>query len=204
LNVCHWQLRDLLLTLTTHKDREDDDYPETLTHDLVAPSDFQPFFTLIEDSHTGEHHHPHVHYIFSDDDPDLLTTSILDSSQPQEESEPTQRVILVDLNQDGKTVERIHSLSPDWQVSQVAISQAPSWNEATPERTTQGMMLKIDGVESRKSDTGDGSNVEQPEDAVARMESVIVGYGDKLARFQALLDTCHTDDVIREQAGVLE
>lgn len=33
---------------------------------------FQPFFTLIEDSVTNEHHHPTVHYIFADDDPELI------------------------------------------------------------------------------------------------------------------------------------
>ncbi|KIW20752.1 hypothetical protein PV08_01330 [Exophiala spinifera] len=48
---------------------------------------FQPFFTLIEDSVTGEHHHPTVHYIFADDDVDIITEAacrsleILDPSQ---------------------------------------------------------------------------------------------------------------------------
>ncbi|KAL0264604.1 hypothetical protein SLS55_000554 [Diplodia seriata] len=40
---------------------------------LLPPANFSPFFTLVEDAGTGEHHHPAVHYVFSDDDPDLHT-----------------------------------------------------------------------------------------------------------------------------------
>jgi hypothetical protein len=36
-------------------------------------SAFQPFFTLIEDTLTHAHHHPTVHYIFADDDTDIVT-----------------------------------------------------------------------------------------------------------------------------------
>ena len=38
----------------------------------VLPSTFQPFFTLIEDSVSNEHYHPTVHYIFEDDDSDII------------------------------------------------------------------------------------------------------------------------------------
>ena len=38
-----------------------------------APPNFQPFFTLIEDPITHEHYHPTVHYIFADDDADIIT-----------------------------------------------------------------------------------------------------------------------------------
>jgi hypothetical protein len=40
---------------------------------------FQPFFTLIEDSTTHEHFHPTVHYIFADDDADIITEAALRS-----------------------------------------------------------------------------------------------------------------------------
>ncbi|GME27169.1 hypothetical protein GTA08_BOTSDO10068 [Neofusicoccum parvum] len=40
---------------------------------LLPPANFTPFFTLVEDAATAEHHHPRVHYVFSDDDPDLHT-----------------------------------------------------------------------------------------------------------------------------------
>jgi hypothetical protein len=36
-------------------------------------SSFQPFFTLIEDTLTHTHHHPTVHYIFADDDTDIVS-----------------------------------------------------------------------------------------------------------------------------------
>lgn len=43
------------------------------SHQLLPPANFSPFFTLVEDAVTGEHHHPAVHYVFSDDDPELHT-----------------------------------------------------------------------------------------------------------------------------------
>ncbi|QKX64558.1 uncharacterized protein TRUGW13939_11733 [Talaromyces rugulosus] len=43
--------------------------------------DFKPFFTLIEDENSGDYHHPTVHYIFSDDDPDLITEASLRALQ---------------------------------------------------------------------------------------------------------------------------
>ncbi|OJD15839.1 hypothetical protein AJ78_03936 [Emergomyces pasteurianus Ep9510] len=38
---------------------------------------FRPFFSLIQDAHSSEYHHPTVHYIFSDDDTDLVTEAAL-------------------------------------------------------------------------------------------------------------------------------
>ncbi|ETI28929.1 hypothetical protein G647_01381 [Cladophialophora carrionii CBS 160.54] len=49
---------------------------------------FQPFFTLIEDSVTNEHYHPTVHYIFADDDTDMITEAALRSL---EVLDPSQR-----------------------------------------------------------------------------------------------------------------
>lgn len=40
------------------------------------PPPFQPLFTLVTDSTTRATHHPRVHYIFSDDDPDILTEAL--------------------------------------------------------------------------------------------------------------------------------
>ena len=52
-------------------------YPQPVDEQLQPPADFRPsitipYFTLIEDNTTGEHYHPSVHYIFEDDEPDLL------------------------------------------------------------------------------------------------------------------------------------
>ncbi|KAJ9602303.1 hypothetical protein H2200_013158 [Cladophialophora chaetospira] len=49
---------------------------------------FRSFFTLIEDTVTNEHHHPTVHYIFADDDTDLITEAALRSL---EVLDPSQR-----------------------------------------------------------------------------------------------------------------
>jgi hypothetical protein len=45
---------------------------------------FQPFFTLVEDAHTSDYHHPTVHYIFSDDDTDIVTEAALRSLEAQQ------------------------------------------------------------------------------------------------------------------------
>ncbi|KAI9376453.1 anaphase-promoting complex subunit 11 RING-H2 finger-domain-containing protein [Aspergillus egyptiacus] len=46
----------------------------------------QPFFTLIEDTHTSEIYHPAVHYIFSDDDTDIVTEAALRSLDSQQDT----------------------------------------------------------------------------------------------------------------------
>ncbi|PVH95884.1 hypothetical protein DM02DRAFT_675184 [Periconia macrospinosa] len=61
----------------------DDDeipYPEPGSeHTLLPPPNFNPFFTIVEDSTTGEHHHPFVHYVFADDDPAIVTAAAMRS-----------------------------------------------------------------------------------------------------------------------------
>lgn len=52
--------------------QEYDDAVEEESEEL-EPSAFQPFFTLIEDGVLNEHHHPTIHYIFADDDTDIIT-----------------------------------------------------------------------------------------------------------------------------------
>ncbi|KAE8141582.1 hypothetical protein BDV38DRAFT_278936 [Aspergillus pseudotamarii] len=49
---------------------------------------FQPFFTLIEDASTSEYYHPTVHYIFSDDDTDIVTEAALRSLEPEQNTLP--------------------------------------------------------------------------------------------------------------------
>lgn len=45
----------------------------------MPPANFNPFFTLIEDSTANEHHHPYVHYVFADDDPVIVTAAAMRS-----------------------------------------------------------------------------------------------------------------------------
>jgi hypothetical protein len=65
------------------KDTSEAQEPQTTTN-----PPFQPFFTLIEDAHTSEYYHPTVHYIFSDDDTDIVTEAALRSLEAQQESLP--------------------------------------------------------------------------------------------------------------------
>ncbi|EXJ64976.1 hypothetical protein A1O7_01315 [Cladophialophora yegresii CBS 114405] len=60
-------------------------HPQTTAESIPS---FQPFFTLIEDSVTNEHYHPTVHYIFADDDTDMITEAALRSL---EVLDPSQR-----------------------------------------------------------------------------------------------------------------
>lgn len=51
---------------------------------------FQPFFTLIEDTLTNEHYHPTVHYIFADDEPDIITEAACRSLDQNSDDSPSQ------------------------------------------------------------------------------------------------------------------
>lgn len=69
----------------------------------VLHQPFQPFFTLIEDAHTSDHHHPTVHYIFSDDDTDIVTEAALRSLEAQHEAIPGSKKV------DGRTTNPSHN-----------------------------------------------------------------------------------------------
>ncbi|KAI6824153.1 hypothetical protein KC340_g5509 [Hortaea werneckii] len=148
-------------------------YPEpTQASSLLPPPDFKPFFTLIEDPETGEHHHPAVHYIFADDEPEFLTDATLmaleqQQHQQQQEQEQTptsqaseveERLILLDLAEDGKTVLSTTSLSPNWQALKASVGKAPSLGQSEEEGSGGGNpMLTISGQEgSRASPAGSG------------------------------------------------
>lgn len=51
-------------------------YPEPSSEQtLLPPPNFRPFFALVEDSTSGEHYHPYIHYVFADDDPVIVTAA---------------------------------------------------------------------------------------------------------------------------------
>ncbi|KAI9861352.1 MAG: hypothetical protein M1830_006204, partial [Pleopsidium flavum] len=164
------------------------DAPANLKDTHLPPNNakphFTPFFTLIEDAHTTEHHHPTVHYIFSDDDTDLITEAALRTLEPASssstttttsthqdpynanaensenaENEPekhsalpprrrgvTERYLLLDLSASGDAVISAHSLTADWQVLNVDVSNAPTWDAegATDDERSAGLMLRIE------------------------------------------------------------
>ncbi|KAK3675395.1 hypothetical protein LTR78_004905 [Recurvomyces mirabilis] len=103
-------------------------YEEVMPEQLLPPPGFQPFFTLVEDHETGEHYHPTVQYVFTDDDPEDLTAGLLHAIEQQTgQAEVEERIVILDMLSDGKTVQVASSLSPHWQSLQASISQAPSW-----------------------------------------------------------------------------
>lgn len=119
---------------------------------------FTPLFTMVEDGMTGEQHHPHVHYVFSDDDPDIITNAALralnadaDISDVREGSDELvkpvlrgERSIIVDMSEDGQMVADARSLCPEWQVFEHSLTLAPSFSDAdSASRDT--LMLRIAG-----------------------------------------------------------
>ncbi|KAF2719381.1 hypothetical protein K431DRAFT_191772, partial [Polychaeton citri CBS 116435] len=113
------------------------------------PAEFSPFFMLIEDPETGEHLHPHVHYMFADDEEDIVTNLSLDALAQQGADTTAyhtskERFALIDLAADGKTVRSAVSLSDDWQTLKASVEEAPSWSNGTG-NGSKGVMLKLRG-----------------------------------------------------------
>ncbi|RMY85943.1 hypothetical protein D0862_11057 [Hortaea werneckii] len=176
-------------------------YPEpTQASSLLPPPDFKPFFTLIEDPETGEHHHPAVHYIFADDEPEFLTDATLmaleqqqhqqqqESTSTSQASEVEERFILLDLAEDGKTVLATTSLSPNWQALKASVGKAPSLGQSEEEGSGGGNpMLTISGQEgSRASSAGLGGKkgrrmkVGAAGEGEGRVEDLVRGFEERL------------------------
>jgi len=122
-----------------------------------APMLLNPFFTVMHDTITGEYHHPHVHYVFSDDDPDIITSAVIQSLDRATSSStsPTasgDRHIIIDLAADGQTVVSAKSLDPEWQVVSSSISAAPTFEEHSNVQDV-GLMLRVEGMGSMSGDT---------------------------------------------------
>jgi len=75
---------------------ESEQYPHTQSS-LIPP--FTPFFTLIEDTVTSEHHHPTVHYLFADDDSDIIAEA---ACRSLETLDPSQRALGQPKNNDRR------------------------------------------------------------------------------------------------------
>ncbi|KAI1202830.1 hypothetical protein F5X97DRAFT_190621 [Nemania serpens] len=149
---------------STAHHRLDDERPRT--------PPFAPVFTLVNNASTRATHHPHVRYIFSDDDPDILTQALAEcehgyADELGSDSAPANRAMILDLapNDDGGySVAWASSLSPSWAVLDTQLSQisppssdaghssgsgpgdagANNNNNNRPER----LMLRIEGVET--------------------------------------------------------
>jgi hypothetical protein len=157
-------------------DEEDDDYPAQ--HDdagsLLPPQNFHPFFTLITDAITGETYHPSTYYVFSDDEPDVLTTAslhALDSYSPQpaqspsrtahpssdpsdevserDEAADSERYVVIDLAPSGVQIHTAKSLSPEWAITGADIRGAPTFQASEDTEGAgggEGLMLMLEGM----------------------------------------------------------
>ena len=187
---------------------DDPTYPIAAPDELLPPPDFRPFFTLIENPDTGEHHHPSVHYIFSDDNPDFLTSTVVDGMNQEHTGTSLQaannreRMILLDIAPDGKTVNEAQSLSQHWQILRTTVSQAPSWADEVSRKDVPGLMLNIQGMESGKLKPQAHRRKNSQEDTMARVEAMVGSYGACLSTLEGLVKKDVLDDEQDGPAGV--
>ncbi|KAI1173558.1 hypothetical protein F4777DRAFT_589747 [Nemania sp. FL0916] len=172
------------------------DHPSDAEHRHMPPP-FAPVFTLVNNASTRTTHHPHVRYVFSDDDPDVLTRALADCERTYADesgSDPASanRAMILDLapNNDGSYgVAWASSLSPSWAVLNAHLSQiSPPSSDAgyssgsgagdtgansnsRPER----LMLRIEGVET--SAPGSSSELRISDDAGRQRSGSASGSG---------------------------
>lgn len=262
-------------------EREEEEEEEGNDNDsrLKAPSNFKPFFTLIEDANSSDYHHPTVHYIFSDDDAELMTEASLRAlvtgtqatstsplpQQPRSDNDTADsgdylglehgnrpsllpppipgiqdRYIVIDIEpasnigvgnpssvpdtlagtsagtattvvstspaqrqQQGQTdfpfgyrVTSVHSLTPDWQVLDVSLSPAPTFDappqqqqqqQTAGEQATVGnnLMLRIRGTDGRlvhSSSTGKGREEQT-------LEQMMEQFDKRMSELKRVIDT---------------
>ncbi|GAP85447.1 hypothetical protein SAMD00023353_1000590 [Rosellinia necatrix] len=145
------------------------DHPPDTQHARTPPP-FAPVFTLINNASTGTTHHPHVRYVFSDDDPDVLTRSLAEcehtyADESSSGSAPANRAMILDLapNDDGNySVAWASSLSPSWAVLNAELSQISPPSSDAGHNSDSGagdastnknsrpdrLMLRIEGIET--------------------------------------------------------
>lgn len=141
----------------------DDEAPEQ------PPAPFAPIYSLVTNQSTRTTHHPHVHYIFSDDDPDLLSQALAQQQEANAlesatETAPASRAVLLDLAADldgGYRVAAASSLSPAWAVLDAQLSRIspPASDGGSASASASGhvresprkpdrLMLRIEGIEA--------------------------------------------------------
>lgn len=95
--------------------------------------------------------------MFSDDeDQGVLTNAALDAIDKEDSTlhgagGPEERVAIIDMDYDGRTVLGISSLSPEWQALRTEVWQAPGRSDSRPSATDRGLMLRVSGKESQRS-----------------------------------------------------
>ncbi|KAL3419823.1 aspartic-type endopeptidase opsB 1 [Phlyctema vagabunda] len=157
-----------------------------------------PFFTLIHDTQTNNTIHPsQTHYLFSDDDTSLLSTTIANTVlQPSDPAEgganaaaPNARILILDLNDAGTAVTSAQSLSPEWQITRTEIGVAPSFEGGEGE----GILLRIEGVgiQEERFDDRDRDGLMGEEE----MRGLVEGFEERMAVLRGLIG----DEVDKEK-----
>lgn len=123
-----------------------------------------------------------MHYLFADDDPEILTSAALHSIAPvteEEGEEAEERVVIVDLAADGKTVTNAVSLGKEWQGLRVEVGGAPSMSAGEDNGDGErGLMMRVEGREVAdvvKGRDDEGRGDEGLEGLVRRFGEVVEG-----------------------------
>lgn len=129
-----------------------------------AQPPFSPLFTLLAStSHPSNRQtiqYPTVHYIFADDDPEILSAALAhhhgggfrDSDSENGPNNPPDRAVLIDMERtpDGSGVEVVwaSSLTPDWAVASARVSRTEGGDGGGGAAFGPGgnQVLKIEGV----------------------------------------------------------
>lgn len=185
-----------------HDDDEIDPTPQ--------PPPFHPLFTLVTDSNTRQTHHPRVHYIFADDDPEILTKALAEYSDHRTSSKenirrssssrgsgasqsnplpPPERAIVLDLvpvtpanpsNPTGTDSGTAKPPPPPYEVA-CASSLSPDWAVVTAKLSPMSSSGTDAAPGTQTSESDDGTQP-QPQRLLLRVEGVdIDGGGPGLA-----------------------
>ncbi|RDA95435.1 hypothetical protein CP533_5442 [Ophiocordyceps camponoti-saundersi (nom. inval.)] len=120
-----------------NEDENDED-----ENDKAPQPPFEPLFTLLTNTTTNTTIHPRVQYIFTDDDPSVISAPLA----------PSSRAVVVDLSVDPSAtgswkVSWAASLSADF-----AISDARMLSPSSAPSTSGAGVLRLDGVEREPVD----------------------------------------------------
>jgi len=155
---------------------------------------FRPLFALVttsaHPSYRQTTQHPILHYVFADDDPELLTEALVQHHRAADELSgeySRERAIMLDLaptgHGPGYEVERASSLSPDWAVVSASIGRMEGINGslAAAHGGQGALMLRIEGISVESSSSPPSGKTSTP-------EGELQGSGAKLPRPQQVAE----------------
>ncbi|KAK6361786.1 hypothetical protein TWF730_005502 [Orbilia blumenaviensis] len=124
-----------------------------------------------------------------------------------------ERVLLVDVAADGQGILSAHSLSPEWQVSGVSVTKAPTWmsdgdgtSTTTGDVGDGGLMLTIEGVgKGKRKLPGTGGIIDpttkEKKGSIEALEELVGFYQERLERLQGVVDWAEGRKVVEGDAA---